>query len=774
MVENVSNDVCDRKSDDHFVGKLRSPLVKIGTSMIRNFFLPLLLLAAFSNPGNPQLVSAQCNPCWLVTQGSQVVNASTGTPVKLRSVGLGGWLLQEGYMLNPGGCDGCPGTQWQLKLQYLNEGQSIQQVEDFYQGWRDNFITKADIDYIASLGFNSVRLPMHYELFLTDTQRAVRNAVITNINNGHDQYKAELQNWLDANQLFSSQNLEGFRVIDRLLQWCADNDMYVILDLHAAPGAQGSDLNICDGFHDNNLWQFPVFQDVINELWLAISDRYKSEPRIAMYEFFNEPNNNPGGQPAIHDLTQRLISTVRANGDTHLIGLHGGDWGNNYNYMEPWTFSPNWGLVYSCHRYGIDPAQDWIPNGNPNFISLIIDMINFRDTYNVPIWCGETGENSNEWLTQNIAKLENEDIGWAHWTYKRFDFQENAALMRIGGFYPTDGSWTMFGVLNNIQFDSLFPNFNTIAAVTSTLPPAGTTGCSLGSDQLAPIGQTIYLRGSNGRFVSSEDGLSEMTCNRNDITASELFKVVDAGEGKIALQGANGLFVSCENGQAPMNCDRAEVAAWERFDWVDLGAGQIGLRGINGRLVSSENGTAPITCNRDQAEGWERFEFFSVTDSVVPASFQVNNGVVLNDGGLAQLQASDNDHLNISQLSFSFTKRDIESTFSGVVTEDSPASFTFAIEASVEASVDVDVQVEFFNYDSNSWEIISSTELCNLDNVARGEASGNLSRFIAPGSNQVSAKCVFKSAHPVFTSSVVAFPGVNFDIRIDHIAWLLD
>ena len=71
--------------------------------------------------------------------------------MKLRSVGLGGWLLQEGYMLNPGGCDGCPGTQWQLKLQYLNEGQSIQQVEDFYQGWRDNFITKADIDYIASL-----------------------------------------------------------------------------------------------------------------------------------------------------------------------------------------------------------------------------------------------------------------------------------------------------------------------------------------------------------------------------------------------------------------------------------------------------------------------------------------------------------------------------------------------------------------------------------------------------------------------------------------------
>ena len=35
-----------------------------------------------------------------------------------------------------------------------------------------------DIDEIAALGFNSVRLPMHYELFLTEPQRAVRSAAI--------------------------------------------------------------------------------------------------------------------------------------------------------------------------------------------------------------------------------------------------------------------------------------------------------------------------------------------------------------------------------------------------------------------------------------------------------------------------------------------------------------------------------------------------------------------------------------------------------------------
>lgn len=199
--------------------------------------------------------------CWLEASGTEIVNAKTQQPVILRAVGLGYWALQEGYMLNPAGCHG---TQWQMKLQYYHEGKTTTQVEAFYQSWRDNFITKADIDYIATLGFNSLRLPMHYELFLTDAQRAVRNSVITDLYDGHDAYKDSLRTWYDQNALFTDANLEGFRMIDNLISWCADNGMYIILDLHAAPGGQGTDHNIEDSFHDNNLWLYPVFQDVTN------------------------------------------------------------------------------------------------------------------------------------------------------------------------------------------------------------------------------------------------------------------------------------------------------------------------------------------------------------------------------------------------------------------------------------------------------------------------------------------------------------------------------
>ena len=81
---------------------------------------------------------AQCPDCWLVAEGPDMVQASTGEPVVLRGVGLGYWLLQENYMMHPQGCEGCPDNQWQMKRQYLQEGQSMAQVEAFLhdpKGW---------------------------------------------------------------------------------------------------------------------------------------------------------------------------------------------------------------------------------------------------------------------------------------------------------------------------------------------------------------------------------------------------------------------------------------------------------------------------------------------------------------------------------------------------------------------------------------------------------------------------------------------------------------
>ena len=84
----------------------------------------------------------------------------------LRSAGLGGWMLQEPYMFN---YSSGANTQHEFKAK-LNNLVGNENTELFFQSWLDNFVTEQDIDSIASWGFNSIRLPMHYDLFTLSIQ----------------------------------------------------------------------------------------------------------------------------------------------------------------------------------------------------------------------------------------------------------------------------------------------------------------------------------------------------------------------------------------------------------------------------------------------------------------------------------------------------------------------------------------------------------------------------------------------------------------------------
>ena len=65
-------------------------------------------------------------------------------------------------------------------------------------------------------------------------------------------------------------------------------------------------------------------------------------------------------------------------------------------------------MVLSFHKY-------W----NNNDQQSIQHILNFRDQYNVPVWLGETGENSNTWFTEAIRLLESNKIGWSWWPLKK-------------------------------------------------------------------------------------------------------------------------------------------------------------------------------------------------------------------------------------------------------------------------------------------------------------------------------------------------------------------
>ncbi|RZL09782.1 MAG: endoglucanase, partial [Hymenobacter sp.] len=414
----------------------------------------------------PALAQTPTSPL-LRAEGPKIVDAQHHE-VLLQGMNLGGWLLQEGYMMKPN----YGGTQGAVKKVLYQAGMSDAAVEKFYQQYRDNFITKADIDFIAQQGFNCIRLPLHYDLFLTPAQRAVRNGVIRGTV-PYASYVAQLKEWQQKGELFNEPaKLEAIRLIDKTLAWCAANKLYVVLDLHAAPGAQGTDSNISDALQPNDFWQEPVFQDITNNLWATVARRYKNDGRIAMYDLVNEPNNVPGGNPPIQAMLERLINTVRATGDQHLLLLEGNGYGNNYNALEKKMFTHQENLVYNAHRYSIlpkYPLSNAVDASNPdaNQLGTIANMLAFRTTQNVPVWVGETGENTPQWMGEAARNLNSVGIGWCSWTYKRFNDKPIAALLRIKPPYLVDvkSAAELPAILENIKFKNCLPNPETIDAL---------------------------------------------------------------------------------------------------------------------------------------------------------------------------------------------------------------------------------------------------------------------------------------------------------------------
>ena len=576
-----------------------SPLARLtGWPLLAACFFLALLCAQPGTALAQPLSQLQAN-------GPKIVNAS-GQEVLLKGMGLGGWMLQEGYMMKPG----FGGTQGYVKSLLYKAGQTDAQVEAFYQAWRDNFVTKADIDYLAAKGFNCVRLPLHYELFLTASQRAVR----VGVSKGTVSYTAyvdSLNNWYAKNRLFTDpSSLEGFRMVNEVLSWCGGNHMYVVLDLHAAPGAQGSDTNISDALlpGGNDFWNNPLNQNVANRLWEVLARRYIADPRVAMYDVLNEPNHVPdgngqNGNQRVHDVMQRFINTIRSTGDQHLILLEGNGYGNDYNWMEKRTFVNTANLVYNSHRYsgtgylldnGVTSTE-----GNVNGLRFIGNLTNFRAANNVPIWVGETGENTNQWMGEAATALNSVGIGWCHWTLKRFEDGPNAAFFHITSPYVVDGVGGLGQALENVKFARCVPNDGVVSSVAPT--PGG-----LVRDATPPVGSTIVLKSvSTGKYVSSEGGTQAMTATHPTAGATEQFEVLDAGNGRVYLR-SQGKYVSSENGQQPLTCSRATAGRWEAFDWFVNADGSISLGGFNGQYVTS-GGFYPMSCNKVGLSSSEAF-----------------------------------------------------------------------------------------------------------------------------------------------------------------------
>ncbi|MDN3580566.1 cellulase family glycosylhydrolase [Mucilaginibacter flavus] len=332
-------------------------------------------------------VQSKAQQGFLKADGKKIVDEK-GHNVLLRGMGLGGWMLQEGYMLHVTN----DSRQYRIR-ERLEELMGPAETKEFYDTWLANGTRKIDVDSMKRWGFNSIRLPMHYNLYTLPIEKEPVKGQNT---------------WLD----------KGFKMTDDLLAWCKANHMYLILDLHATPGGQGNDLNISDRNTDNpSLWDSEANQQKMIALWRKLANRYKNEPNIAGYDIINEPNfgfddpvNDKNGlhektNAPLRKLMVEITTAIREVDKKHIIIIEGNGWGNNYNGILP-TWDKN--MVLSFHKY-------W----NYNDQKSVEHIVKTRDQYNVPVWLGETGENSNVWLTEAIGLLEKNNIGWALWPLKK-------------------------------------------------------------------------------------------------------------------------------------------------------------------------------------------------------------------------------------------------------------------------------------------------------------------------------------------------------------------
>ncbi|MEI6061281.1 MAG: carbohydrate-binding protein [Bacteroidota bacterium] len=374
--------------------------------------LVLILAIILLNPD----VSAQ----GLKASGKKIVNEN-GTEVILRGMGLGGWMLQEPYMME---MSGFAGTQWQIKAKIKALiGQT--NTDAFYDAWLANHLTRRDIDSLASWGFNSVRLPMHYNLFTLPIE---------------DEPVSGVNTWLD----------KGFALTDSLVSWCKVNHIYVILDLHAAPGGQGKDAAISDyDASKPSLWESEANKQKTIALWRKLAERYANEKWVGGYDLLNEPNwsfttgGNQNGcsetsNAPLRQLYVNITNAIRTVDTQHMIIVEGNCWGNNYSGLFPmWDNN----MAVSFHKY-------W----SYNDAGSISGIIGVRNQYNVPVWLGESGENSNVWFTDAISLVEKNGIGWAWWPLKKIgsvvgpmtivktaNYQTLLDYWNNGGTAPTSG-----------------------------------------------------------------------------------------------------------------------------------------------------------------------------------------------------------------------------------------------------------------------------------------------------------------------------------------------
>lgn len=336
-------------------------------------------------------------PEWISVDGARLVNQS-GETVVLTGFGLGGWLNMENFIT------GYPSTET-LQRQALRSALGEEGYTRFFDTFEKGFFSDADAAYLSSLGCNSVRLPVNYR-HLED-----------------DMAPFEIKE-------------RGLRLLDEAVSVCRRNNLWVILDLHALPGAQNQHWHSDNPTHWDTFWDHRHFQDRVVHLWEVLADRYKDEPTVAGYNPMNEPADRTGERLAPY--YARLEKAIRAVDPRHVLFLDGNTYSTDFSMFD----EPMANTVYTAHDYarpGMIPEARYPGETEGRWFDsealrgVFDQRTEFQRRTGTPIWVGEFGPQYTgvpDIDAERLALLEDQlqvyreaGASWSLWTYKDLGLQ---------------------------------------------------------------------------------------------------------------------------------------------------------------------------------------------------------------------------------------------------------------------------------------------------------------------------------------------------------------
>jgi endoglucanase len=333
----------------------------------------------------------------LRTRGSRIVDGE-GRDVVLRGFGLGGWMNMENFIT------GYPANE-EAQRSAVRAVLGDERCEFFFDRFLSHFFTAGDARFIRSLGLNALRLPVNYRHFEDDMEPFVVKQ-------------------------------EGFGHLDRVIDLCAEQGIYTIIDLHALPGYQNQHWHSDNPTHKALFWRHRHFQDRTVNLWEAIAGRYRDNPWVAGYNPINEPADPTGRM--VMPVYRRICDAIRAVDPDHIIFLEGNRYSREFHmFGEPWE-----NVVYANHDYALPGFIDGGPYpglSRGEYVDREVLEKTFlkRSAYmfehDVPIWVGEfgpvyTGDPESDAMRYQVLEdqLEIYDrhrVSWSIWTYKDIGLQ---------------------------------------------------------------------------------------------------------------------------------------------------------------------------------------------------------------------------------------------------------------------------------------------------------------------------------------------------------------